>query len=279
MADEEGLSGGVDDLGGEGVEVIELLDPFDLGGEAVEQAEVASGDAGDGGQRDGARDGVSLTKWTPVRADYARYQEESTGWRVYGNAAGAVLDTILSTPTIGGKNEGVNMSEVIAAFVAGGMALLVSGYALGGARRRKALGELLAIRAQLESRSQTNVSDDAEMIKKIDRLVNGELDAMAKVTNPSHQLLSIVAQFYGTLIFITVVGIWVANTVSDEWSPAVCIAAAATAGVAMLVVLIPAPLLVTRYGGGPWRTIGTLAGIGAAMVIAAALLGAFLEAA
>jgi hypothetical protein len=58
VADEEGFSGGVDELWGEGVEVVDGLDAFDLGGQAVQESETACGDASDGGQGGGVRDRV-----------------------------------------------------------------------------------------------------------------------------------------------------------------------------------------------------------------------------
>ena len=58
MADEEGFSGGVDELWGEGVEVVDGLNAFDLGDQAIEESEVAGGDAGDGGQGGGVGDRV-----------------------------------------------------------------------------------------------------------------------------------------------------------------------------------------------------------------------------
>lgn len=51
--DEQGLAGGFDDLGRHCGEVVELLDPANLGEQPVDEAEVAAGDAGDGGDRDG----------------------------------------------------------------------------------------------------------------------------------------------------------------------------------------------------------------------------------
>jgi len=54
VADVECFAGGVDDLGGDGVEVVDLLDALDLGEQSVDEAEVAAGDAGDGGDGDGA---------------------------------------------------------------------------------------------------------------------------------------------------------------------------------------------------------------------------------
>ena len=56
MADEECFPGGVDDLGGEYVELVEGLDAFDLGDEPVDEAEVTSGDADDGGDGCGVSD-------------------------------------------------------------------------------------------------------------------------------------------------------------------------------------------------------------------------------
>jgi len=45
--------GGFDDLGDDGLEVVDLSDALDLGEQSVDEAEVAAGDAGDGGDRDG----------------------------------------------------------------------------------------------------------------------------------------------------------------------------------------------------------------------------------
>ena len=56
MADEECFPGGVDDLGGGYVEFVEGLDAFDLGDEPVDEAEVTSGDADDGGDGCGVSD-------------------------------------------------------------------------------------------------------------------------------------------------------------------------------------------------------------------------------
>jgi len=50
---EECFAGGVDDFGGDGSQVVDLSDAVDLGEQSVDEAEVAAGDAGDGGDRDG----------------------------------------------------------------------------------------------------------------------------------------------------------------------------------------------------------------------------------
>ena len=47
-SDDEGLSGGVDDVGGDDVELVDLQDAGDLAHESFDESEVASGDAGDG---------------------------------------------------------------------------------------------------------------------------------------------------------------------------------------------------------------------------------------
>lgn len=49
VADDEDAGSGFDDVVGDGVELVDLEDPVDLGEEPFEQAEVASGDAFDGG--------------------------------------------------------------------------------------------------------------------------------------------------------------------------------------------------------------------------------------
>ncbi|MDP9398976.1 MAG: hypothetical protein M3P96_14690 [Actinomycetota bacterium] len=51
--DEESFAGGFDDFLGDVVEGVDLEDALDLAEQAVDEAEVAAGDAGDGGDRDG----------------------------------------------------------------------------------------------------------------------------------------------------------------------------------------------------------------------------------
>jgi hypothetical protein len=48
-ADDEGLASGVDDFAGQGVQAVDVEDPFDLGDEAGGESEVPAGDPGDGG--------------------------------------------------------------------------------------------------------------------------------------------------------------------------------------------------------------------------------------
>jgi len=45
--DEQRFAGGFDDLGGDGLEVVDLSDALDLGEQSVDEAEVAAGDAGE----------------------------------------------------------------------------------------------------------------------------------------------------------------------------------------------------------------------------------------
>ena len=47
MADDERLACGVDDFGGDRLEVVDLEDPVDLGEQARDQAKVAAGGPGD----------------------------------------------------------------------------------------------------------------------------------------------------------------------------------------------------------------------------------------
>ena len=47
-ADDEHLAGGVDDVGVEGVELVDLHDACDLGHESFDESEVAAGDPDDG---------------------------------------------------------------------------------------------------------------------------------------------------------------------------------------------------------------------------------------
>lgn len=49
VAGDEGVAGGLDDVAGDDRQLVELHDAFDLHEQAVEEPEVASGDAGDGG--------------------------------------------------------------------------------------------------------------------------------------------------------------------------------------------------------------------------------------
>ncbi len=51
VADDEDAGGGLDDVVGDGVELVDLQYPVDLGEESFEEAEVAAGDALDGGDR------------------------------------------------------------------------------------------------------------------------------------------------------------------------------------------------------------------------------------
>lgn len=65
VADDEGAASGLDDLIGDDAELVDGEDAFDLDEEPVEEVEVASGDAADGGDRlgvgevAGAADGAS----------------------------------------------------------------------------------------------------------------------------------------------------------------------------------------------------------------------------
>lgn len=56
VADEQGLAGGVDNFRGELIEVVELLDSFDLRDESVDEAELATGHSDDGGDCCGVAD-------------------------------------------------------------------------------------------------------------------------------------------------------------------------------------------------------------------------------
>jgi hypothetical protein len=49
VADDQGAAGGLDDVAGDDGQVVDPQDPFDLGEQAVDEAEVAAGDAADGG--------------------------------------------------------------------------------------------------------------------------------------------------------------------------------------------------------------------------------------
>jgi len=49
VADDEGAAGGLDDVAGDDGEVIDLHDPFGLGEQPADEAEVAAGDAADRG--------------------------------------------------------------------------------------------------------------------------------------------------------------------------------------------------------------------------------------
>ena len=60
VADEECVAGGFDDFWGDGLELVDVQDAFDLGEEAVDEAEVAAGDPGDGGDRDRAGELVAV---------------------------------------------------------------------------------------------------------------------------------------------------------------------------------------------------------------------------
>jgi hypothetical protein len=51
LPDDEAFAGGLDDLARDCREIVDLKDPPNLGEEAVDQAEVAVGDPGDGGDR------------------------------------------------------------------------------------------------------------------------------------------------------------------------------------------------------------------------------------
>ena len=51
IADDEDAGCGLDDVVGNGVELVDLEYPVDLGEEPLEKAEVAAGDAFDGGDR------------------------------------------------------------------------------------------------------------------------------------------------------------------------------------------------------------------------------------
>jgi hypothetical protein len=53
LADDEAFAGGFDDLARDRGEVVDFEDALDLGEEAVDEAEVAVGDSGDGGDRFG----------------------------------------------------------------------------------------------------------------------------------------------------------------------------------------------------------------------------------
>jgi hypothetical protein len=59
-AEEERFAGGFDDFGGEGVELVDVADALDLGEEALDEAEVAVGDAGDSGDRFGVGEVVGV---------------------------------------------------------------------------------------------------------------------------------------------------------------------------------------------------------------------------
>src|SRR6476620_5391591 len=52
-ADDEGLSGCFDDVGCDGVELVDVHDPKDLGHESFDEAEVSAGDPDDGEDRFG----------------------------------------------------------------------------------------------------------------------------------------------------------------------------------------------------------------------------------
>ena len=74
-ADDEGAAGGFDDVVGEGLQVVDLHDAFDLGEQSVDEPKVASGDAGDGGDGLGVGEVVDVQ----VQAESAPLPLEDEG--------------------------------------------------------------------------------------------------------------------------------------------------------------------------------------------------------
>ena len=60
--DDEGASGGFDDVVSDGLQLVDLQDAFDLGEESLEEAEVAAGDAADRGDGLGVGEVVGVER-------------------------------------------------------------------------------------------------------------------------------------------------------------------------------------------------------------------------
>lgn len=73
-AEEERFAGGFDDFGGDGVELVDVADAPDPDEEALDEAEIAVGDAGDGGDRFGGGEviGTLVREKAPSRTHHRR---------------------------------------------------------------------------------------------------------------------------------------------------------------------------------------------------------------
>ena len=107
VADDEGAAGGLHDVAGDDRELGDLQDALDLDDQAVDEAEVAAGDAADGGDRLGVGE-VGEVEGEPELASVPAQDEEElvvAKWPVLvGEANSAVqlgyLDGRLSIPSM-----------------------------------------------------------------------------------------------------------------------------------------------------------------------------------
>ena len=167
------------------------------------------------------------------------------------------------------------MVEVATACVAAIALVFTSGYALGGARRRKAIRELLEIRNAIEGAPSAASASRTSSMARVDVLVENELTALEYLGDTT------MRWFRGVLVAAIVFGsIAVLAAVSESFLPsegaqdlaryvsaAACLLTTVILAVLGLVISDRSPNRFTRWGGPFVAPLVTMLGFVVALVL------------